>query len=86
MPRGSFIETSGVIFGLSIDHSYFTSVTLNCPSYPPIYLTGGDVEHSLNFRFFFFFRFKAVICTRFAKIMKAASENNIYLHSPRISA
>lgn len=31
--RRSFIETSGIIFGLSIDHSCFTPVTLNRRSY-----------------------------------------------------
>jgi len=53
--RESFIETSGVIFGLFIDRSCFTPVTFELP------ILSEDKECII-------FKAEAVICNRFAKI------------------
>ena len=54
--RESFIETSGVIFGLSIDYSCFTSVTFELPILPE------DIECTIEFS-----TFKVVFSSYFAK-------------------
>jgi len=54
--RESFIETSGVIFGLSIDH--FTSVTFELPILPE------DIECTIELS-----AFKVVFSSYFAKVI-----------------
>lgn len=69
----SFIETSGIIFGLSIDHSCFTSVTFELPILPE------DIECTINLS-----AFKVIFSSYFAKIIlyTYTEKKNFFVNLP----